>query len=104
MIQRFNRASLYWGVPGVVLQILGVLIQVAHRIWGPPNTEIWIGMFLLMIGTLLLLVGLAYYAKAKGRSPAWCLLAFLGLPGWIAMVLILSSLPDLSEGQRLTTG
>jgi hypothetical protein len=32
-----------------------------------------------LFGTVLLLVGLAYYAKAKGRNPAWCLFAFLSI-------------------------
>ena len=36
----------------------------------------------------MVLVGFAYYAKAKGRNPLWCLAAFLSLIGLIILALL----------------
>jgi hypothetical protein len=47
----------------------------------------------MLIGTALLLVGFAYYAKAKGRNPAWCLMAFLSFIG----LIVLGILKDMSD-------
>ncbi len=55
MIAKYNNVSLLLGVPGIGLQMAGA--------WRdqPP---------LLLVGTVLLFAGFAFYAKAKGRSPA----------------------------------
>jgi hypothetical protein len=79
MIKKYNNFSLAWGVPGFFLQFAGGLE-------GLP--------ILSLLGTALLIVGFAYYAKAKGRSGAWCLVAFFGLIG----MLILSCLEDREKG------
>ena len=78
MIKRYNHISFAWGIPGIVLQIGGHLI-------GQP--------LVLLLGTVLLVVGLAYYAKAKGRSPAWCLMAVLSLIG----LFVLARLKDRAK-------
>ncbi|MGO9115406.1 MAG: SHD1 domain-containing protein [Thermoguttaceae bacterium] len=44
-----------------------------------------------IVGTFLFVAGLAFYAKAKRRHPAWCLMGFLSLLG----LIILACLPDL---------
>jgi hypothetical protein len=49
-----------------------------------------------LVGTALLLAGFAYYAKAKGRHPLWCLFAFLGLIG----LIVLACLKDRTLGNR----
>ena len=54
MISRYNNLSLVIGVPGIILQVAGFVK------YGPV---------IQVMGTVLLLIGLAYYAKAKGRSP-----------------------------------
>ena len=54
-----------------------------------PNTSVrtWgLGMLAMLAGTALLLAGFAYYAKAKGRHPAWCLMAFLSIIGLIVLL------------------
>ena len=80
MIQRYNSISLATGIPGLVLQIAGnVMIR------GQGESA---GMPVALIGTVLLMVGLAYYAKAKGRNPAWCLMAFLSLIGLIVLACL----------------
>jgi len=78
MIKKYNNISLAWGIPGIVLQIAGNVI-------GQP--------IVLIVGTVLLMIGLAYYAKAKGRSAAWCLMGFLSIIG----LIVLACLKDLEK-------
>ncbi len=78
MIKEYNNISLTWGIPGIALQIAGNVI-------GQP--------LILVLGTVLLMIGLAYYAKAKGRSPAWCLMGFLSIIG----LIVLACLKDLEK-------
>ena len=78
MIKKYNNISLAWGIPGIVLQIAGHVV-------GQP--------LLLLVGTILLMIGLAYYGKAKGRSPAWCLMGFLSIIG----LIVLACLKDLER-------
>ena len=81
MITRYNSKSLVYGVPGIILQIGG-------RIGSLSLTDRFASglfSFAMLAGTVLLLVGLAYYAKAKGRHPAWCLMAFLSIIGLIVL-------------------
>ena len=82
MISRYNNISLATGVPGIALQIVGRLQE---------------SLPVIMLGTGLLLIGFAYYAKAKGRNPAWCLAAFLSIIG----LVILACLKDLSHSEPL---
>ena len=73
MIKRYNNISLAWGIPSLILQVGG---QMA----GEPAVAI--------LGTVLLIIALAYYAKAKGYYPAWGLLGFLSIIGWIILGLM----------------
>jgi hypothetical protein len=79
MIARYNNYSLALGIPGLLIQIGGLVAQ------RPPIT---------LVGTVLLMAGLAFYAKAKGRSPAWCLMGFLGLIGLIVLALLKDQAPE----------
>jgi hypothetical protein len=96
MIKRHNNLSLLLGVPGFLIQIVGNVLCVScmdnQAPMGDPST-LALGQVAVILGTLLLLVGLAYYAKAKGRSPWWCLLAFLSLIG----LIVLACLEDRSH-------
>jgi RsiW-degrading membrane proteinase PrsW (M82 family) len=83
MIARYNNISLALGAPGIILQIVGQILRES-----PQYQDV--GRLLLVLGTGLLLVGLAFYAKAKGRHPAWRLMAFLSLIG----LIVLASLKD----------
>ena len=74
----YNNISLGLGAPGIVLQIWGNII-------GQP--------IMLILGTILLMIGLAYYAMAKGRNPAWCLMGFLSIIG----LIVLGCLKDLAK-------
>jgi len=48
----------------------------------------------MLVGTVLLIIGLAYYARAKGRHPAWCLMGFLSVIG----LIVLACLKDYGKG------
>jgi hypothetical protein len=84
MIKECNRKSFYWGIPGIILQCGGR--NMANEI--PKNANL--GAIYLFVGTFLLMMGLSYYAKAKGRHPAWCLMAFLSIIG----IIVLACLKD----------
>jgi len=102
MIERFNRIGFYWALPGAALQVLGVALHITRGLWVPANADTSLDLTLVCLGFLLLVMGLANYAKAKGRSTAWCLFAFLGFPGWILSLVILGSLRDLAaDGNRV---
>jgi len=76
MIAKYNRISLGLGIPGLVMQIAGRVGAEALGVFALP---------VVLLGTGLLLAGFAFYAKAKGRHPAWCLMAFLSLIGLVVL-------------------
>lgn len=83
MIAKHSRRSLLLGVPGILLQIAGVLVaqsQAARPIAVGETRVVW-GPSLAALGMLFWTAGLASYAMAKGRSSWWGLFGFLGLPG-----------------------
>jgi uncharacterized membrane protein HdeD (DUF308 family) len=84
MIKGYNQMSFALGVPGIILQLVGLY---AAMMMGSS----W-GAAFIAVGICLFIAGLAYYAKAKARSPWWCLLGLLSLLGMI----ILSLIPDRS--------
>jgi hypothetical protein len=89
VIPQYNTKSLLYGVPGLLLQIgcniPGILAANGH------SSASWflelcaIGEW---VGTGLLIAGFCYYAKAKGRSGAWGLVAFLSCIGLIILVCL----------------
>jgi O-antigen/teichoic acid export membrane protein len=81
MIKRYNNLSFVFGVPGLIVQIVGNVLRAQQ-----PNSLLPI--LVVLGGTGLLLVGFAYYALAKGRNPAWCLVAFLSCIGLIILALL----------------
>jgi hypothetical protein len=101
LIKKYNTISLVIGVPGFLVQLFaGGLVAVAAGL--PPDGAaailLLVGMAIGLIGTALLIGGLAYYAKAKGRSPAWGLMGFLGLIG----LIVLGSLADYESPRSAT--
>ena len=88
MIKKYNNLSFLFGIPGIILQVAGVMM--AEKTTAPGqeiNPEGW-ALVAVLAGTLMFLVGLAYYAKAKGRSPAWCLLAFFSCFGLLILYFL----------------
>ncbi len=90
MIKRYNNISLALGVPGIILQIVGNIIAQANQ---GTNTAL-LGVLITLIGTALLIAGLAYYAMAKGRSGWWGLCGFLSCIGLLILAVLKDRAPD----------
>lgn len=82
-----NRKSLMFGVPGIALQIAGVIVQNART---NNLVNAFGGTAILIAGTALLVWGLGLYAKAKGHSRWFGLFGLLSCVG----LIILAALPD----------
>jgi hypothetical protein len=94
-----NRKSLALGVPGIVLQLLGNVMYRTGGVVAPQGQAetghpLW--LLVALVGTVLLIAGLSFYAKAKGRSPAWGLMGLLSIIG----LIVLACLKDRSPQQR----
>ena len=74
MIKRYNNLSLKIAIPGIALQLIG-----GYMLGGEQ---------LILAGTVMVIVGLAFYAKAKGRNPAWCLVGGISCLGLLIMALL----------------
>jgi len=95
-----NNLSLAFGVPGILLQMGGVCLPgalVGSNV--SPNAASLIFLGCLLVGTALLIVGLAFYAMAKGHSPLWCLMGLLGIIGLsnAPVGVVNNSLPQLNH-------
>jgi hypothetical protein len=108
MITEYNRKSFYWGIPGIIVQSVGAIAVMRYYASidplsaQPEPLSIILMRLVGLAGTGLLMVGLSYYAKAKGRSPAWCLFAFLPLIG----IIVLACLKDkaVTPDEAMTDG
>src|ERR1051326_3275920 len=105
MIPEYNRKSLAIGIPGLLLEIgCTVLVNVfaakakAHT-GAPPDWVVYPLLIGVIVGAVLFITGLCYYAKSKGYS---AVLGILGLLSCIGL-LILAVLPDKAKDQSLTT-
>ena len=95
MIEEYNRKSFYFGIPGIILQIGGQLMR--DSIGEPTAT----GVLISLVGSVLLMTGFVFYAKAKGRHPAWCLMAILSIIGLIVLACLKDkSTTENTEGIR----
>lgn len=72
MIARYNNISLALGIPGLILQFVGLAISNAN-----PENQV-VGMAITVTGVFMLVMGLAMYAKdaapcgaSWGSSPSW---------------------------------
>lgn len=72
MIKGFNDISLAYGVPGILIQTIGLFIN----------------PIVVLVGTVLLVIGLGYYSKAKGHSGYFGLFGLLGLIGAIVLIAL----------------
>ena len=86
MIAKYNRRSLYWGAPGLCLQIVGPIM---FMVWESEAT-VYVGAIATLTGLTMLMIGFIYYAKAKDQHPAWAGMALLS---WIGFI-VLARLPD----------
>jgi hypothetical protein len=85
MKKKENNISLLLGVPGLIMQIAGTFVaSAAQQQGGSPL----IGNGISLVGTLLLISGLCFYAIAKGRSPLWGLMGLLSCIGLIVLAIL----------------
>lgn len=89
MIDEYNKTSLWYGIPGLCMQGLGGAMGGLDR-----HESSTLGAAFLLIGTVLLIIGLCYYAKAKGQPASYGLFGFASCIG----LLILALLPDRTRG------
>jgi len=85
MIRRYNNLSLLFFLPGLVAQVPGFILLQNHQ---PPDSNGILGLILLIGGSLMVITGFGYYAKAKGRSPIWGILGFIGFPGLLLLAIL----------------
>lgn len=90
MIKRYNNLSLALGIPGIVLQIAGNFIVQMNQ----ESAVGLLGVPVLLLGTALLIAGLAYYAIAKGHSGWWGLCGFLSCLGLLILALLKDKAPE----------
>jgi dipeptide/tripeptide permease len=103
MIPGYARKSLVVGIPGLVIQAgcvaarNSLLIAAAQN----PSASLSTGTLILLqigtfIGSVLFIIGLCFYAKAKGYHSAWGLIGLLSCIG----LLILALFPDKTKNQN----
>lgn len=92
---QYRRLGSRFRMSGIVLQLVfpALIIVLGQDI--PPGSSAEAIILPLMGGCIIsgglsILVGLGYYARAKGRSRLWCWLGLLGIVG----ILVLWILPD----------
>jgi len=100
MDKRLNSLSLKWGGAGLGLQIGGALLRgamegIRARVLGIGQHDQSFEPFILvpfltlvLLGAAFLIVGLTYYARAKGLHPAYGLFGLMGWIGWIALAFM----------------
>ena len=86
MIAKYNRRSLYWGVPGLLSSIVWPIML---GVW-EEEANVLVGAIVGLTGLVMLFIGFGYYAKAKEQHTAWAALALLP---WIG-IMGLALLPD----------
>ena len=92
MLQEYKRKTNINIGLGLLLALPGIVMS-----YGKFNDTLSIlGGFIWTIGFLFIVYGCCMYAKGKGHSALWGILAFGSLIGWI----ILYFLKDLHKNQR----
>jgi hypothetical protein len=92
MITEYNKKSLTLGISGILFQIGCPLMMMAIG----PGSPSWVGLSLvagMFAGFILVIIGLCYYAAAKGYT---AVLGVLGLFSCLGL-LILALLPDRAK-------
>ena len=86
MDKELNKKSLMLGIPGILLQIVGRVIMTTQG----EGAMSLVGVVVALVGTVMLIAGLSWYARAKGHSGWWGLMGLLSIIG----LIILAVLPD----------
>ena len=84
LVKKYNNISLIVGIFGIIVQGYGTINDIP---------------FLQLAGSAVLIVAFYYYAKAKGRHPAFCLFGLLSIVG----LFVLASLKDRSGSEEVSS-
>ena len=87
-LKRLNGLSFSLAIPGFILQVMG------------QNQAGFLGWLISLAGTTLVIGGLTFYARMRGRSPVFGLLGLLSCLG----LLVLYFLPKSCLSCRLEQG
>lgn len=88
-----NRTSLRIGIPGVAIQFTAIVLPFLLGYENPAREPAWVAALSwvgIVGGAALFILGLGYYAAAKGHSRWAGLLGMLSIIGY----LVLALLPD----------
>ncbi len=96
MIARYRRKALVWGVPGLLLQGMGILGILPSLSAQDDIEPVFVASFFVLMGTAFLIYALACYAWAKGRHGAWSVCGLFSLIGFIVLFL----LPDTIKARK----
>lgn len=88
MITKYRAKAFVWGIPGILLQMLGGLGIFAQRPATADMNPQFAAVFFIIMGTALLMFGLVWYCRAKDRHPAWALTGLLSLPGCVVLYFL----------------
>ena len=88
--KRNTTLSLSIGIPGLLLNVGGGVLMMMSIGNGIDLMPFLIGTGISFLGSIVLVVGLCFYAKSKGQPAAFGLLGLIGLIGFI----VLACLPD----------
>src|SRR5262245_3100716 len=99
MIPEYNRKSFLFALPGLGIQIICAVLRndfsSERHATSLPQWAGWATSLGIVVGGVLFIIGLGYYARGKGYSMALGLLGFLSCLG----LLILLVLPDRTKDQ-----
>ena len=93
MIKKYNNLSFAWGIPGIFIKF-GSIIFLEYDI-------LLLYVIGYISGTALLIVGLSYYAKAKGHHPAYGLFGLLSLIGLIILACSTDKILDNEDVEQI---
>ena len=89
----FRRGSLF-SLAGLALELLGAIADIPRGGFGFSSP---VALAATVTGAALLVVGVYYLARSKGRSPAWALLGLLSLVGWILVAFMEDRSEDIGD-------
>ena len=99
MLIKYSQKNFHQAVIlGIILQFFGGFAQ---PIYNSTLLEI-IGWSIILLGTGLLMIGFSFYAKSKGRNPAWSMLALLSIVGWFVLICLKDKSSFSGENNRKT--
>jgi hypothetical protein len=91
-LRKLNALSFAFGIPGLALQFgAGAFAPVGGRMSEVDTSQAAVVILMRLVGVALLIVGLVFNARWKGRHGAWGLLGLLSCLGLLVLYFISKS-------------